>query len=318
MMNYNMSLLWFLRSVIVGFYLYRLKKYFFHLNVSIYILFHFKKPINTIIKIRNKKYPFILEKKNGKTIEIKSKIQLSFILKKMENMFSIENNLLTIKFNSKLLKFTNYESMELDIFSQKLYSNLSVKNKTVIDVGGGVGDSALLYRTLGAKKVIMIEPQLVFFESAKQNIELNKELQNIEIHNLVLSSTIGIYMIDHKQSGSLTAGGKPGSGRLGEIKESKENGIPIPKITIDKFLSNYHEQNFVLKMDCESCEYDVLLPIPEDTLRKFEYIFIEFHNGCLNISQRLEKSGFKIKILNSKLTPKKRCRGHLLATRNKL
>ena len=307
MMNYNMSLLWFLRSVIVGFYLYRLKKYFFHLNVSIYILFHFKKPINTLIKIRNKKYPFILEKKNGKTIEIKSKIQLSFILKKMENMFSIENNLLTIKFNSKLLKFTNYESMELDIFSQKLYSNLSVKNKTIIDVGGGVGDSALLYRTLGAKKVIMIEPQLVFFESAKQNIELNKELQNIEIHNLVLSSTIGIYMIDHKQRGDLR-----------EINESKENGIPIPKITIDKFLSNYHEQNFVLKMDCESCEYDVLLPIPEDTLRKFEQIFIEFHNGCLNISQRLEKSGFKIKILNSKLTPKKRCRGHLLATRNKL
>ena len=317
-MNCNMSLLWFLRSIIVGFYLYRLQKYFFHLNTSIYILFHFKKPINTIIKIRNKKYPFILEKKNGKTIEIKSKIQLSFILKKMENMFSIENNLLTIKFNSKLLKFTNYESMELDIFSQKLYSNLSVKNKTVIDVGGGVGDSALLYRTLGAKKVIMIEPQLVNFKSAKQNIKLNKELQNIEIHNLVLSSTIGIYMIDHKQSGSLTAGGKPGSGRLGEIKESKENGIPIPKITIDKFLSNYHEQNFVLKMDCESCEYDVLLSIPEDTLRKFEYIFIEFHNGCLNISQRLEKSGFKIKILNSKLTPNKRCRGHLLATRNKL
>mgnify|MGYP001456204362 CR=1 FL=1 len=302
-----MSLLWFLRSIIVGFYLYRLQKYFFHLNTSIYILFHFKKPINTIIKIRNKKYPFILEKKNGKTIEIKSKIQLSFILKKMENMFSIENNLLTIKFNSKLLKFTNYESMELDIFSQKLYSNISVKNKTVIDVGGGVGDSALLFRTLGAKKVVMIEPEPAFFESAKQNIELNKELQNIEIHNLVLSSTIGIYMIDHKQSGD-----------LGEINESKENGVPIPKITIDKFLSNYHEQNFVLKMDCESCEYDVLLSIPEDTLRKFEYIFIEFHNGCLNISQRLEKSGFKIKILNSKLTPKKRCRGHLLATRNKL
>lgn len=306
-MNCNMSLLWFLRSIIVGFYLYRLRKYFFHLNTSIYILFHFKKPINTIIKIRNKKYPFILEKKNGKTIEIKSKIQLSFILKKMENMFSIENNLLTIKFNSKLLKFTNYESMELDIFSQKLYSNISVKNKTVIDVGGGVGDSALLFTTLGAKKVIMIEPEPAFFESAKQNIELNKELQNIEIHNLVLSSTIGIYMIDHKQRGD-----------LGEINESKENGIPIPKITIDKFLSNYHEQNFVLKMDCESCEYDVLLPIPEDTLRKFEQIFIEFHNGCLNISQRLEKSGFKIKILNSKLTPKKRCRGHLLATRNKL
>ena len=302
-----MNLLWFLRSIIVGFYLYRLQKYFFHLNTSIYILFHFKKPINTIIKIRNKKYPFILEKKNGKTIEIKSKIQLSFILKKMENMFSIENNLLTIKFNSKLLKFTNYESMELDIFSQKLYSNLSVKNKTVIDVGGGVGDSALLFRTLGAKKVVMIEPEPAFFESAKQNIELNKELQNIEIHNLVLSSTIGIYMIDHKQSGD-----------LGEINESKENGVPIPKITIDKFLSNYHEQNFVLKMDCESCEYDVLLPIPEDTLRKFEQIFIEFHNGCLNISQRLEKSGFKIKILNSKLTPNKRCRGHLLATRNKL
>ena len=302
-----MSLLWFLRSIIVGFYLYRLQKYFFYLNTFIYILFHFKKPINTINKIRNKKYPFILEEKNGKTIEIKSTIQLSFILKKIENMFSIENNLLIIKFNSKLLKFTNYELMELDIFSQKLYSNLSVKNKTVIDVGGGVGDSALLYRALGAKKVIMIEPQPAFFESAKQNIELNKESQNIEIHNLVLSSTIGNYMIDYEQNDKIC-----------EINENKESGITIPKTTIDKFLSNYHEQNFVLKMDCESCEYDVLLPTSEDTLRKFEHIFIEFHNGCLNISQRLEKSGFKIKILNSKLTPKKRCRGHLLATRNKL
>ena len=142
-------------------------------------------------------------------------------------------------------------------------------------------EKAKTHISAGAKKVIMIEPEPAFFESAKQNIELNKELQNIEIHNLVLSSTIGIYMIDHKQRGD-----------LGEINESKENGIPIPKITIDKFLSNYHEQNFVLKMDCESCEYDVLLPIPEDTLRKFEQIFIEFHNGCLNISQRLEKSGF--------------------------
>ena len=103
-----MSLLWFLRSIIVGFYLYRLQKYFFYLNTFIYILFHFKKPINTINKIRNKKYPFILEEKNGKTIEIKSKIQLYFILKKMENMFSIENNLLIIKFYKIPLFFHKY------------------------------------------------------------------------------------------------------------------------------------------------------------------------------------------------------------------
>ena len=83
MMNYNMSLLWFLRSVIVGFYLYRLKKYFFHLNVSIYILFHFKKPINTIIKIRNKKYPFILEKKKWENY--RNKIKNSVIFYSKEN-----------------------------------------------------------------------------------------------------------------------------------------------------------------------------------------------------------------------------------------
>ena len=40
--------------------------------------------------------------------------------------------------------------MELDIFSQKLIQTFQ-SNKTVIDVGGGVGDSALLYRTLCKK-----------------------------------------------------------------------------------------------------------------------------------------------------------------------
>ena len=41
-----------------------------------------------------------------------------------------------------------------EIFFEKEYETLEVKNKIVLDIGANVGDSSILFSRLGAKKVI--------------------------------------------------------------------------------------------------------------------------------------------------------------------
>ena len=84
---------------------------------------------------------------------------------------------------------------------------------------------------------------------------------------------------------------------------------------MEEIISKVSDSNLVLKLDCEGCEYDVLLGSSNDVIKKFDYILLEFHNGFQNISNRLKNLGFKVTILNSKYTPKKQYRGHLLASK---
>lgn len=299
-----MPLFWKIRSHISSFYLYKLEKYIFYFKAIMYIVFNFNHPINSLKKIRNRNFPYTLEKKNLTHLEIKNKNNLSIVLKQIDDTIKFDNNLMIINYNKKVLKFKHYESIELDIFIQKLYSKLSVKNKIVIDVGGNVGDSSLLYSALGAKKIIMIEPQPKFFEFAKENLQLNNKFVNIELINAGLSNSKGYFSINCEDNG-----------KLFQFKEDQKNGVKIPKLTLEEILSNYNSSNFVLKLDCEGCEYDVLLNSPDQILNKFDAILLEFHSGFKNISYRLQNLGFSIKILNSKYTPKKQYRGHLLAVK---
>ena len=89
----------------------------------------------------------------------------------------------------------------------------------------------------------------------------------------------------------------------------------IPKMKLEDMLSRYGEEKFALKMDCEGCEYDVLLSTPDDVLKKFDCMLIEFHAGFVNIAKKLSRCGFSIKLLNSRQTRKKSYRGHILAKR---
>jgi len=303
-MSSNMPLFWKIRSHISSFYLYKLGKYVFYFKAIIYIVFNFNHPVNSLKKIRNRNYPYTLEKKNLTCLEIKNKNNLYVVLKQINDTVKFDNNLMIINYNKKILKFKHHTSIELDIFTEKLYSKLSVKNKIVIDVGGNVGDSSLLYSALGAKKIIMIEPQPKFFEFAEENLKLNNEFVNIELINAGLSASNGYLSINYEHSADHF-----------QFKEDQKNGVRIPKLTLEEILSNYNSSNFVLKLDCEGCEYDILLNSPDQILNKFDAILLEFHSGFKNISYRLQNLGFSVKILNSIYTPRKQYRGHLLAVK---
>jgi len=301
-MTQNIPLIWKIKSHLSSFYLYNLGTYLFYFKAIMYILFTFKQPLKSIKNIRNKCYPYLLEKKDSRILKIKNKFDLSLVLKKIDHQIRFENNLMIINFNKKQLKFKHYDDLELGIFHENIYSELPVKNKIVIDIGGYVGDSALLFASLGAKKIIMIEPQPKFFKFAQENINLNNEFSNIELINSGISSSNGKFYTNYENSGTSF-----------ELKEDQQNGIEISKITLEELTSNYNTSDLVLKLDCEGCEYDILLNSSDEILKKFNAILLEFHSGFKNISQRLKNLGFSIQILNSKYTPKKQYRGHLLA-----
>lgn len=90
---------------------------------------------------------------------------------------------------------------------------------------------------------------------------------------------------------------------------SVKNVLPIhQQVTNLNSLLKQHQiaHCHFLKIDCEGCEYPVLLDSPPSTFKKVDYLAAEIHLFDSNMKQQfielqghLKKSGFKLKILNN-------------------
>jgi len=171
-----------------------------------------------------------------------------------------------VKNNIKLRRM--YEvAGTLDIFEEGLYSALNVDGRVVIDVGAFVGDSAIYFALKGAKKVIAIEPHPDAFREMLNNIKLNN-LENVVVPlNVGLASKPGricIENVDIKRT-AITYH-RPG-----------ECDVMVPAITLADVVSKYGvNHDAILKMDCEGCEFDVILNDYEH-VRVFKELLLEYH-----------------------------------------
>ena len=75
-------------------------------------------------------------------------------------------------------------------------------------------------------------------------------------------------------------------------KVSEISGI-IKMYSLKEILNKFElsHSGLILKMDCEGCEYQ-LLREDDDSLRLFERIQIEFHNGHKTLLKKLRNVGF--------------------------
>lgn len=64
-------------------------------------------------------------------------------------------------------------SVLYNIFEKKIYNNLEVRGKIVIDVGGYLGDAAVYFAKCGAKRVYSIEAYPELAGLIKENAKLN-------------------------------------------------------------------------------------------------------------------------------------------------
>lgn len=165
------------------------------------------------------------------------------------------------------------------------YRELDVEGKTVLDIGANIGDSAIYFSARGAHKVISFEPYPVTFEVAKLNVEEN----GLQGQVLLLNEGAG-------RSGVMKLDTELWSTRSSPAKNTTE-GVPIRFSSLSELVERFSLRNAILKVNCEGCEYELLLGSDEKTISCFEQVAIEYHGDPKAIAKKVKRAGFHVRIL---------------------
>jgi FkbM family methyltransferase len=166
------------------------------------------------------------------------------------------------------------------------YNDIVVDNKTVVDIGAGVGDTSILFALKGAKRVIALEPFFNLFKKAMINVKINNLENKILLLNAALGSSDDVVCTEF--------------GDVLKYRVFKPNNRCNKKVTVytlNTLVNKFNiEEGSILKMDCEGCEYETILNMQPSDLAKFSQIIIEYHNGYIELKKILELAGFETKL----------------------
>jgi FkbM family methyltransferase len=156
------------------------------------------------------------------------------------------------------VKFRHMYWPIIEIFHYGEYEPLGVEGRVVVDVGAFVGDSAIYFALKGAKRVLAIEPHPGAFSEMLDNIKLN----NME--NVIIPINAGL-------------ASKPGKVCVENVDVSNCLNA-VPAVTLSELIGRFgvDPNDAVIKMDCEGCEFDVILNDYEHVKLFREFIF-EYH-----------------------------------------
>lgn len=160
---------------------------------------------------------------------------------------------------------------------------------TVIDIGGGIGEFAIeVAKRFPQARVWVYEPAPDSFDLLQHNIDLNR-LSNVQARSYAVAAAPGQVGLQQRS----------GQGALTRTLE-QESAAPVTAVTLDDILvSNGLEHCDFLKIDCEGCEFSVLLTTSVDTLQRVSVICLEYHDRLmsrshLELKDHLERSGFRV------------------------
>jgi len=214
------------------------------------------------------------------------------LLKTVKNIYyKIKGNNFELDYQNKKIYFYYDTSRQLsnsighinDNFIEEQYKWLDVKGKDVVDVGANIGDTAIYFALKGAKHVYAFEPYPYFYNIAKKNIKLNHLEDKITPLNEGCGKS-GFVAIrkDYENTGGT------------DLKNFKK-GKKIRIVSLDEIVKRFNLKHAALKVDCEGCEYNLILNASDDALKAFDQIIMEYHYGYKNLVKRLRQAGFKVK-----------------------
>jgi FkbM family methyltransferase len=190
------------------------------------------------------------------------------------------------------IRFKHLYGVIYEVFEKEDYKFLKVKNKAVLDIGAFVGDSPIYFILKGAKKVYAIEPHPDAYKEMIENIKLN----NME--DKIIPINMGINYESNYISISTTVVNTQST-----LFKSEVNGSKVPTGKLSDIIDKYNIDAQVLKMDCEGCEYDIILK-DYDTIKEFDEIGFEYHINQIKIpiNKLLDKlnNDFECKIIEEK------------------
>ncbi|BCS91235.1 MAG: hexuronic acid methyltransferase AglP [Candidatus Micrarchaeota archaeon] len=212
---------------------------------------------------------------------------------KAKDLIKIKKNYVEFKYNGHIVKMSYKNERQLvdalllirEQFVEEQYKLLNVKDKIVVDIGANIGDSAIYFALKGAKHVYAFEPYPFAYQTALENIKLNNLEDKVTIINAACGGKSGKIGIDENYESV-----------DGSDLKSFSKGKLIDMLTLEDIIKHYNiSYNSVLKIDCEGCEYGILLNASKETLSLFDQIVLEYHYGYKNLVKKL-KELFKVKI----------------------
>ena len=203
--------------------------------------------------------------------------------KKSYVSFNFENKHLLFYYDSPKQLNNTYGSI-MTQFVKEEYKWLHGEGKDVVDIGANIGDTAIYFSLKGANHVYAYEPYPYSYNIATKNIELNNLENKITLLNEACGKKPSQIIIDENYKNC-------GGTNLKGFKTGKS----IKITTLENLAKEFDLKDAALKIDCEGCEYGIILNSSVDTLRKFDQIVIEYHYGYLDIKKKLKHAGFVVK-----------------------
>lgn len=181
-----------------------------------------------------------------------------------------------------------------EIYVEKLYDG-DYYGKSVIDVGGYIGETALFFAQRGAERVFCVEPASDNLKLLEHNISqssLKDKIVVIQAAILDKDGSIGFYADDQHYHSYHVAD-------INDFRQRYANNTATYIIQAMSFqrLLEYTglEEVDVVKLDCEGSEYDILLGTPDSVLRRVKQYIVEYHNGPDILVKRLEELGYRVR-----------------------
>jgi FkbM family methyltransferase len=235
----------------------------------------YKNYVNLMYKTLTRQYPIVVKMRDGNTITC----QTYWEVWNTAIGLNIDHDEDIVYVNG--LKFYGGKKIEDTAltFIKEDYRFLPVRDKVVVDIGASIGDSSIYFASHGARKVLALEPDVIRFEFAKKNIKTNNFSDKIVI---------------------IHAGCTGMNGENYGVKQYQLKGLvdtihkPSEFMTLEQIINKLEQPPDILKLACAGCEYDVLLNTPEEIIRRFSHIQVQYVLGYRNIKDKLEKCGFQV------------------------
>ena len=159
-------------------------------------------------------------------------------------------------------------------------SLLNIKGKSVLDVGAYVGDSAVLFAAMGARRTVAVEPSPWAYNMARKNVRINGLSDVITLVNCAVAREDGKVLMLPSSEINIAF----------RVTDNVRGDTPVPTCTLDTLIEKYGPFD-VLKMDCEGCEHE---SIPYSRrIGEVREVLMEYHGGYEDIVRKLREEGFK-------------------------
>lgn len=207
--------------------------------------------------------------------------------------FIFENNNMFLKINDITIKVETLEELFIinEVFLENMYKIESKSDYIAIDIGMNVGITSLyLSHFENIKKIYAFEPLRPTFDCAKVNLMLNqKYLPKIQASNFGLSNKNQIVEVIFNPLSKGNVGIKNSEIKTVAEKHVQKIELKEASNSLQEIIKNHPEAKFMVKLDCEGSEYDIVENLSgASMLPLFNIFMIEWHN----------MKGYKSRLIN--------------------